>query len=493
MAEYDDRRRFDVTPEPPGPGVEGDVDPLTAPPGETFVIQQHYATRLHHDVRLEMAHGAVPVLVSWAVPNGLPRERGARHLAIRTEDHPFDYGTFEGTIPEGNYGAGEVRIFDRGTYSVVGRTHDRLTFELEGQRLRGRYHLVRTGVEEGREQWLALLSEDRRPPPAVRPDLDPMLATLAERAFDDADWSFEPKWDGIRALAVCDTATRLGSRNGKDVTAAYPELAELHDRLVALDAVVDGEIVAFAEGRPSFQRLQGRMHVRDPKKVERLARSTPVVFMAFDLLYLDGVDLTSRPLSERRRLLEDAVVPSERMQLSPVVAGTGIALFAAARQQGLEGIVAKRTASRYETGRRSRSWLKVKVVFDADVIIVGWTRGEGRRRGGIGSLVMAVYDDGRLRYVGNVGTGFDREALDDAAGRLQALTTSAAPFDPAILADNRELAGATWVAPELVARVEHRELTAAGKLRAPSFQGFRDDKLPEECTFDQLLPLAPPS
>ncbi|HLU30260.1 MAG TPA: non-homologous end-joining DNA ligase [Acidimicrobiia bacterium] len=488
MAEYEEKRRFDETPEPEGAGAEADVDPLTAPTGDSFVIQQHYATRLHHDVRLEMLNGDTPVLVSWAVPKGLPRQRGERHLAIRTEDHPFEYGTFEGTIPEGNYGAGEVRIFDHGTYETVGRTDDRLTFRLDGDRLAGTYHLIKTGMEDDREQWLALLSEDHRPEPDEKPPLRPMLATLAERAFDNSAWSFEPKWDGIRALAMCDVETTLVSRNGNRVTAGYPELQALHDRLVAVDAILDGEIVAFEDGRPSFQRLQGRMHVRDSRRLEQLVRSTPVVFMAFDLLYLDGVDLTGEPFTERRRRLEETVVASDHLQLSPVVAGSGEALYEAARDQSLEGIIAKRNSSVYETGKRSRSWLKIKVILDADVVIVGWSEGEGRRSGGIGSLVMAVYEGHRLRYVGNVGTGFDRAGLEDAAERLSALATSDAPFDAKTIRSNRELRGAHWAEPSLVAHIEHRELTAAGKLRAPAFKGFRDDKDPRECTFDQLTP-----
>lgn len=488
MAEYEAKRQFDQTPEPAGTSVERDVDPLTAPTGDSFVIQQHYATRLHHDVRLEMLNGDTPVLVSWAVPKQLPRDRGEKHLAIRTEDHPFEYGSFEGSIPEGNYGAGEVRIFDRGTYEMLERTEDRITFRLDGERLRGRYHLVKTDVEEGREQWLALLSEDMRPEAQERPPLRPMLATLAGHSFDDPAWSFEPKWDGIRALASCDAETRLVSRNGNNVTAGYPDLQSLHERLVALDAILDGEIVAFEDGRPSFQRLQGRMHVRDPKRLERLARQIPVVFMVFDLIYLDGVDLTGETFTDRRRRLEEVVVTSDQLQLSPVVAENGQALFAAAREQKLEGIVAKRNGSVYEPGKRSRSWLKVKLVYEADVVIAGWTEGEGRRAGSIGSLVMAVFDGDDLRYVGNVGTGFDSAALDAAADLLAPLESAAAPFPGETMRSNRELRGAHWVEPELVATVEHRELTGAGKLRAPAFKRWRDDKEPGECTFDQLRP-----
>ncbi len=484
---YDEKRDFDSTPEPSGAAVSGDVDPLVAPVGDSFVIQQHHATALHHDVRLEMFNGDVPVLVSWAVPKGLPRHRGERHLAIRTEDHPIEYATFSGTIPEGEYGGGVVRIFDHGSYELVDRNEERLTVRLHGDRLAGRWHLIETGVESGREQWLAIMSEDLRqlgdePPPAR-----PMLATLAKEAFDDPDWVFEPKWDGIRALAGCGEHTRLISRNDRDITVAYPELHALHDQVVALDAMIDGEIVAFDEGIPSFQRLQQRMHLRDERRISQMAKQIPVVYMVFDLLFVDGRDLTSQPLSERRRILEETIVASDELQLSPITEENGLALFEAAARQGLEGIMAKRVSSKYRPGARSPDWLKVKVTLDADVVIVGWTEGEGRREGSLGSLVMAVYDGDRLRYMGNVGTGFDQAGLDDAMDRLGRLEAMQRPFPADVVRSRPELRGAHWVAPQLVARVEHRQLTDSGRLRAPSFQGFREDKTPEECTYEQLV------
>lgn len=484
---YDRKRAFEVTPEPPSEHVSGEVDPLTAPVGELFVIQQHHATRFHHDLRLEMKNNGTPVLVSWAVPKGLPRRRGERSLAIHTEDHPMGYATFAGTIPEGSYGAGEVRIFDTGTYHLVERNEERLTFRLEGERLAGVYHLVQTGMADGKEQWLAIMSEDLRPDGDQPPPAEPMLATLTDMAFDDPDWGFEPKWDGIRAIATCAGETRLISRNGRDITAAYPELQNLHQQVVALEAMLDGEIVAFEGGVPSFQRLQQRMHVRDQRRVEQMARKIPVSFIVFDLLYMDRTDLTSRPLVERREMLEEAIVLSGNIQVSPLIEGDGTALFRAASDQGMEGVLAKRLSSRYRPGARSRDWLKIKVKFDADVVVVGWTEGEGRRAGTLGSLVMAVYDSGDLRYVGNVGTGFDRHSLADALDRLQQLEETGPPFPSEVLGSRPELQRAHWVEPVLVAKVEHRQLTDAGRLRAPSFQGFRADKEPEECTIEHLL------
>jgi bifunctional non-homologous end joining protein LigD len=492
QSRYDEKRDFETTSEPPGEQVSADVDPLTAPVGTEFVIQQHYATRLHHDVRLEMMNGDTSVLVSWAVPKGLPRSRGVRHLAIHVEDHPMGYGTFTGSIPEGEYGGGEVRIFDHGSYEMVERSEDRLTFRLDGERLAGIWHLVHTGPKDGKDQWLGMMREDLRPAGDKRPPLDPMLATLTGDAFDDPEWGFEPKWDGIRAIAVCDEETRLISRNEKDITVAYPELHRLHDQVVALEAMLDGEIVAFEDGIPSFQRLQQRMHLRDQAQIEQIARRIPVAYMVFDLLYLDGEDLTGRPLSERRRILEDTIVSTERIQISPIIEGDGTALFSAAAAQGLEGIMAKRLTSRYQPGARSRDWLKVKVTFDADVVIVGWTEGEGRRKGTLGSLVMAVYDDGELRYVGNVGTGFDTRSLAEAMDRLNALEGTESPFPSEVMRSRPELRRAHWVTPTLVAMVEHRQLTSAGRLRAPSFKGFREDKDTEECTYAQLAAEASP-
>ncbi|MFZ0013084.1 MAG: non-homologous end-joining DNA ligase [Acidimicrobiia bacterium] len=484
-SEYDDKRNFDVTDEPPAEHLD-DVDPLTAPPGEVFVIQQHHATALHHDVRLEMQSGETPVLVSWAVPKGLPRRRGDRHLAIRTEDHPMGYATFSGTIPEGEYGGGEVRIFDHGTYEMVERSDDRLTFRLHGDRLAGKWHLIHTGPRDGKDQWLALMSEDLRPEGEAMPPPDPMLATLAPEAFDDPAWAFEPKWDGIRAIAICDDQTGLISRNERDISIAYPELARIHDRVVALEAMLDGEIVAFEEGIPSFQRLQQRMHLRDQTRIDRMAVQIPVAYMVFDILYLDGRDLTGLPFDERRQILREVIVPSPVVQISPVTESDGVALFTAAARQGLEGIMAKKRSSVYRPGARSGDWLKVKVTFDADVVIVGWTEGEGRRSGSVGSLVMAVYEGDDLRYVGNVGTGFDRRSLADAMERLGDLDGSSSPFAADVVRDRPELRRAHWVEPALVARVEHRQLTDSGRLRAPSFQGFRQDKAPRDCTWEQI-------
>jgi bifunctional non-homologous end joining protein LigD len=357
---YDEKRSFDSTSEPPAGHLAEDVDPLSAPAGDSFVIQQHHATALHHDLRLEMLNDQTPVLVSWAVPKGLPRRRGERHLAIRTEDHPMAYATFSGSIPEGEYGGGEVRVFDHGNYELVDRSNDRLTFRLAGDRLAGVWHLVHTGRKDGKDQWLAIMSEDLRPAGDDPPPLDPMLATPGDEPFDDPDWVFEPMWNGVRALAVCGEDTRIVSPPGSDdVTADYPELHRLHDRVVALDAILDGEIVAFADGVPSDQALRKRMTATGGEPPEQTVREVPVAYMIFDVLFVDGRDLTGDPWERRREVLEELVVLSETVQLSPVTEKDGVVLFEAAVEQGLAGIVAKRRSSTYQPGNRSGDWLEV--------------------------------------------------------------------------------------------------------------------------------------
>lgn len=485
--DYAAKRSFGQTPEPP-PEAPGNVDPGLAPPAGTFVIHQHFATRLHFDLRLAMLNGDTPVLVSWAVPKNLPRDRGTKTLAIHVEDHPFGYGSFSGTIPEGNYGAGEVRIFDAGTYELLEQHPGKLTFRLEGKRLRATYHLVRTRMEGGKEQWLAMFRESHAPPPDEPPPPQPMLATLARAAFDDERWAFEPKLDGVRAIATCRQDTRLVSRNGADITVAYPELHRLHERLVALDAMLDGEIVAMEAGRPSFERLQSRMHVRNEREIERLSKLIPVSYVVFDLLYLDGRNLVGEPYARRRELLEEAVVASDRLQLSTSVPEHGLALYQAAEHLGLEGIVAKRLASPYELGRRSQNWLKVKRTHDADLVIGGWSPGQGARERTLGALLMGAYDEaGALQFVGSVGTGFTDRALATMEADLRSRARAESPFSPASTAELRKHApGASWVAPDLVGRVEFRELTSGTKLRAPSFKGVRSDKVPAECTLRAL-------
>ncbi|HVF53110.1 MAG TPA: non-homologous end-joining DNA ligase [Actinomycetota bacterium] len=486
---YSKKRSFDRTPEPQ-PEVDGNVDPTTARPGPTFMIHQHHARRLHFDLRLEMMNGKVPVLVSWAVPKNLPRARGKPHLAVHVEDHPFEYGSFSGTIPAGNYGAGEVRIFDRGTYEVLEQEEDKLTFRLKGERLQGIWHMVRTHKTNKDNEWLVFLKEQERPDPDPPPEPSPMLATLVAEPFDGDDWLFEVKWDGVRALAVCSDETALYSRNRNDITASYPELHRLHERLVALDAIVDGEVVAMHNGRPSFERLQSRINLQNPKEVERIAKSIPVTFIAFDLLYLDDVSLVSKPIEERKRILEEIVVPSDNVQVSPTTTGDGTSLFEIACAQKLEGIVAKKLGSPYRPGRRTREWLKVKAVYESEVVIGGWSKGEGSRSSTFGSILVGAYSDRGLEFLGSVGTGFTEAVLSEVLKELAKHTTDECPFveDPS---GTRSRFGKTvknpqWVRPELVAKVEYREVTSGYRLRAPSFKGLVGKADPSDCRIENL-------
>ena len=492
---YSDKRSFEDTPEPSAPG-RTNVDLARARPGTTFVIHQHHARRLHFDLRLEMLADSRPVLASWAIPKGLPLAYHRPRLAVHVEDHPIEYGSFSGTIPKGNYGAGEVRIFDSGTFELLEQAEGKLSFRLRGGRIQGVFHLARTESSDGGDQWFATLKEDERPPAEPPPGFEPMLATPRTDAFDDEDWMFEPKWDGVRTLAICREETRLLSRRQRDVTETYPELASLHERFVTTEAMVDGEIVAFEEGRPSFERLQSRINLQNPHDIARAQKSIPVTFIAFDLLYLDRRSTVGLPLEERKRLLEELVVPSERVRISsPCVVGEGLALADAARARRLEGIVAKRLGSGYRPGRRTKDWLKIKVVHDADVVVGGWSPGEGSRSDAFGSLLVGAYESGALRFLGAVGTGFDRATLEDVLTRLRALRSTDCPFaedcaDLRIGSFGRALRDPRWVRPDLVCRVEFRELTAGLRLRAPSFKGLRSDKLPQDCTVDDVRAVA---
>ncbi|MGH2788894.1 MAG: non-homologous end-joining DNA ligase [Actinomycetota bacterium] len=488
--DYAAKRAFDDTPEPP-PQTPGNVDPTSVPAGKSFVIQQHHARRLHFDLRLEMFNGEIPVLVSWAVPRNLPTQKGKPHLAVHVEDHPIEYATFAGTIPDGQYGAGEVRIFDTGTYEMLEQESEKLTFRLHGNRLKGVYHLIRPRNQDKPNDWLVFLRADERGPRDEIPTLDPMFATLASDPFDSDEWIYEVKWDGVRALAVCADETLLLSRNKRDITATYPEFERLHERTVALDSVLDGEIVAMADGRPSFERLQARMNLQNPRDIQRMMKQVPVVYIAFDLLYLDGMSLMDRPVEERKRLLSEIVIPAPNVLVSDYVDTEGTALFEAARSQGLEGIVAKRMGSPYRPGRRTREWIKVKTVYDGDVVVGGWSRGEGSRSASFGALLVGAYTDEGLRLLGAVGTGFSERALGEMLPKLRAVESRECPFEggeEAVRAGRfgKPIIEPHWAEPVLVARIEYREVTSGGRLRAPSFKALRGDKDAGDCLFEDL-------
>ena len=376
LEQYSAKRDFAATPEPAG-DVKAPT-PDSAPP--RFVVQQHHATRLHWDLRLE--HDGA--LASWAIPNGIPPDPKENRLAVRTEDHPLQYVDFQGEIPKGQYGAGTMRIWDHGTFETHKWEEKKVEVTFHGERLRGRYGLFPIGREgDTKDDWM-IHRMDPPEDPGREPMPErvlPMLARTGKLPPDQERWSFEVKWDGVRAIAYAQPGRlRLGSRNLNEITAAYPEVREILDDLGMHEAVLDGEIVAFDErGKPSFERLQRRMHVTSPTAVKRLAASVPVVYAIFDLLYLDGRSLMELPYSERRARLEELQLGGPAWRVPAAHAGEGERLLTATQEQGLEGIVAKRLDSRYESGRRSGAWLKVKHTLTQELVIGGWLPGEGRR------------------------------------------------------------------------------------------------------------------
>jgi bifunctional non-homologous end joining protein LigD len=471
---YRAKRSASKTPEPM------EVQPADAdPPARRFVIQEHHATRLHWDLRLE--HDGV--LVSFAIPNGLPEAPKDNRLAVHTEDHPLEYLEFEGEIPKGQYGAGSMRIWDRGSYEELKWERRKIEVRLNGERVQARYALFPIDKDDAPKNWMI----HRMDPPAddaagaPLPDkIVPMMARTATLPRDDGDWAFEVKWDGVRAICHSEPGRmRLHSRNLLDITPRYPEIGRLNRALSHHRAVLDGEVVALdAEGRPSFGALQRRMHVSSETAVRRLAKETPVTYVIFDLLWLDGHSLMDLPYSERRaRLAELGLGDGGRWRVPDYVVGHGAQLLAATEQQGLEGVIAKRLDSTYEAGRRTPSWLKIKNTSRQEVVVGGWVPGDGKRRDRIGALLVGVRDDdGTLRHVGRVGTGFTEAELDRLADKLRPLERDDSPFAPGGPKIPR---GAVFADPELVAEVEFREWTDGGQLRAPSYKGLRDDKSAE--------------
>ncbi len=466
---YRAKRTAGATPEPMGDGDEGAG-------GGRFVVQEHHATRLHWDLRLE--HDGV--LVSFAIPNGLPEAPKDNRLAVHTEDHPLEYLEFEGDIPKGQYGAGSMRVWDRGAYDILKWEPRKIEVRLHGARVEGRYALFPIDKDEDPKNWMIHRMDPPADPAAAEPMPDklvPMLARAGTLPRDDGDWAFELKWDGVRAICHSEPGRlRLHSRNLLDITPRYPELGRLNRALSHHRAILDGEVVALdAEGRPSFGALQRRMHVSSESAVRRLMKDTPVTYVIFDLLWLDGHSLMELPYVERRaRLAELGLREGERWRVPDHVVGHGAQLLAATAEQGLEGVLAKRLDSTYEPGRRTPAWLKIKNVHRQEVVIGGWVPGDGKRRDRIGALLVGVReDDGGLRHIGRVGTGFTESELDVLGERLRPLEREDSPFAPGGPKIPR---GAVFAEPELVAEVEFREWTDGGQLRAPSYKGLRDDK-----------------
>ncbi|CCQ13901.1 DNA ligase (ATP) [Rhodococcus sp. AW25M09] len=457
LDKYRSMRSADRTPEP--------VPTIAEPQGnnDTFVIQEHHARRLHYDFRLE--HDGV--LVSWAVPKNIPVDPKQNRLAVHTEDHPLEYASFSGRIPKGEYGGGEVSIWDSGTYELEKWRDDEVIVVLHGSQAMGRFALIRTKGN----QWLMHLMKDpssattENPPPKT---ISPMLATAGDvLGLSEDEWSFEGKWDGFRIVAeLVHGSMTLRTRSGNDYTEKFGALQSLADDLAEHDAVVDGEVVVFDDsGISSFERLQN-------------ATSDQIRFIAFDLLYLDGTSLLRKKYSDRRRLLDLLTTGLDSVLVPPQLTGSAEDAIAESRERGWEGIVAKRTDSVYQPGKRAHTWIKHKNWRTQEVVIGGWRRGQGRRAGGFGSLLMGIPDGDSLRYVGRVGTGFDDRALDTLAALLAPLEASDSPFSSVLPTADRN--GAVWVEPVLVGEVRFYEATESGHLRHPSWRGLRPDKAPKE-------------
>jgi bifunctional non-homologous end joining protein LigD len=521
---YRAKRSADGTPEPFG---GGEARP------QRFVVQKHAARRLHHDFRLEWGG----VLWSWAVPKGPSADPAEKRLAVHVEDHPVEYADFEGVIPEGNYGAGPVIVWDRGSYRPVKDgdpleqlARGKLEIELRGLKLRGRWTLARMSGKE--KDWLLLKKADaftwddeptlrypesvlsgltveelrqaparlgalrtrlaalRAPPGELSPGSRAlMLASLGDRPFSGREWLFEIKYDGVRVLGRrTDDAVELVSRNGNVVTGRYPEVARALRALPLPRFSLDGEIVALDEsGRPNFQRLQARMHLTNLLDIERACVTVPVTGIFFDCLALDGRDLRGLPLLARKSCLELLLPARGVVRYGDHVLEHGLAFYEAASEQRLEGVVAKRVDSRYVAGR-SREWLKLKCLRRQEFVIGGYTAPQGSR-GYFGALHLGLWEGGRLVYVSKVGTGFDGRTLKAVWERLQPLGRPTSPFATGTPAGK----GHHWVEPKLVSEVRFTEWTREGGLRHPSFVGLREDKAPEECRRELPLEVAAPA
>jgi len=566
LNQYKKKRKFSNTPEPVGRSrriKKRDVKANVHSRSEAFVVQKHRASHLHYDLRLEDENGA---LKSWAVPKGPTLDPRVKRLAMLVEDHPYDYLLFEGTIPKGNYGAGTVIVWDHGTYKSERRVLDqfkegKVSFELKGKKLRGRFSLIRTKNEN---QWLlikyndeyAVLDDDltasnpysvlsnrtnedleqyapprsttltrsnlkskgkeihfkssfhtqeekiqKHPMNKIHKNIEyklplqvrPMLAYPVDKAFDDKDWAFEVKWDGVRAVSFLESGkvVRIQSRNGNDITQKYPEISGALKSLPTnfQSAVFDGEIVVLDDkGYPDFQGHQHRMHVSDTQELEILSREIPATYYLFDILYYDGHDLTGNSYLERRKKLSEVVHINDILKISEFVEERGSQMLKHTIKFNLEGIVAKRKSSRYYEGVRSREWLKIKNIRTQDCVVVGYTRGEGNRENVFGSMLLAVYnpDDKSYRFVGHVGSGFDYKTISDIYSRLLEIRTNIMPVK-SLPYKNR---ATTWVRPVLVAEIKFSKWTEEGIMRAPIFLRFRTDKSPEECllTADQPVP-----
>jgi len=484
LRRYQAKRDFQATPEPAGAAGEEPRQEQQQEPLPRFVVQEHHARRLHWDFRLERDG----VLVSWALPRGVPEDPGRNHLAVHVEDHPLEYGAFEGEIPRGSYGAGSVSIWDRGTYEThkwkLDGAKPEVMVTLHGSRVRGRYVLFGTRDRS----WMIHRMDPPEDPgrEAMPAAVVPMLARPVESVpKPDRGWAYEFKWDGTRAVVFNDRGTlRVVSRTQEDLTKRYPELRAMSEALGSHVAVLDGEIVALGpDGVPRFEQLQQRIGLQTDADVRRRMKQVPVYYFAFDLLYLDGRRLTERPYRERRALLRELALAGPAWQTPDSQEGHGDAMLEASLASGLEGIVAKRLDSVYEEGRRSTSWLKIKNRHRQELVIGGWLDGEGKRQGLPGALLVGYWEDGRLVYAGRVGTGFTDAALARLAEQMAPLARDDSPFGR-----GSPPAAAHFVEPRLVGQFEFSDWTRANQVRAGAFKGLREDVDPREVVRERVEP-----
>jgi bifunctional non-homologous end joining protein LigD len=543
LGEYNSKRNFNKTPEPSG--VTSEISKRSNREMLRFVIQKHDASKLHYDFRLETSDG---VLLSWAVPKGPSLDPKQKRLAVETEDHPLDYIDFEGVIPEGNYGAGTVIVWDIGTYTTERDTRQqfregKISFTLKGSKLNGSFVLIR--IKQRHKQWLLIKSDgdsfatDQRDLTVSSPEsvlsgrtneqlegenpkqkksrregqrvmllqstmnerrkynspfplsIKPMLASHVEMPFDNKDWVFEVKWDGVRAILLQDKAKEIKeihSRNGINITHRYPEIIEASNSVIKSNEsiVLDGEIVVLnKQGIPDFQLHQKRMNVESQRDIKILSNEIPATYFVFDVLHIDGRDVEELQLLDRRNILNSVIASgSKRIRISEYIEEKGKALFKSAIEKHLEGIVAKHKQSTYHQGIRSSAWLKIKGISTQDCIVVGYTKGEGNRQDYFGSLILAAYDEkGKLRFIGHSGSGFGFDQLKETLNIMEDLKTdnNSCPVTSVPYTNSRP----TWLRPELVAEVKFSGWTQDKIMRAPIFLRFRYDKQPSECLINQ--------
>jgi DNA ligase D-like protein (predicted ligase)/DNA ligase D-like protein (predicted polymerase)/DNA ligase D-like protein (predicted 3'-phosphoesterase) len=456
---YSKKRSFDKTPEPPPAQAVGQ--------GSAFVVHRHHASRLHYDLRLER-NG---VLKSWAVPKGLPPRPGIKRLAVSVEDHPLEYVHFEGAIPKGEYGGGMMWRFAQGRYEITKEKEDGFYFRLQSRELSGEYRIYHTKEN----QWL-LERVDTPQTDWLRNPIEPMLAGLAARPPDSADYVYELKWDGIRALVSLDEGEiRIHGRRGMDITKRFPELLIGEQAFRATSGLFDGEIVCLeADGKPVFKNVITRMQQSTEGAIARARAKCPAICYVFDCLYLDGRPIVNEPLMRRREWLQDAIRKDTPYRVNEVVED-GPAFYDAVKQMGLEGVIAKQRNSVYLPGKRSDSWVKIKARQTLECSIIGYTRGKGDREANFGALHLAQADGNQLKYIGKVGSGFDDSSIRTVWAELKKLAPIKRPIKEKPLDDARTV----WVESKLMCEVEFASVTPDGMLREAVFVRLRPDLDPQ--------------